>query len=170
MHLFWLYLLNDFQTMSSTIHFYKPLLCVTLICGDWSNWLISFKAAFVSAALLCVQPLPGKQLFLRSFPKIHNRCTLSNIIESMLLYTVSQNPCLITWTECRSFKLIIVASLLLSVNLSCVVGLSLWWRSCWLTGCPYVFTPSSEWVTLFLLQVWFTRTQEMIQRTGWQRS
>ncbi len=26
-------------------HFSKPLLCVTLICGDWS---ISFKAVFVS--------------------------------------------------------------------------------------------------------------------------
>ncbi len=24
------------QAIRSTIHFYKPLLCVTLICGDWS--------------------------------------------------------------------------------------------------------------------------------------
>ncbi len=55
MHLFLPYLLNDSQTIRSMINFSKPLLCVTLICGDWS---ISFKAAFVSAVLLCVQPLP----------------------------------------------------------------------------------------------------------------
>ncbi len=45
MHLFLPYLLNDSQTIRSTINFSKPLLCVTLICGDWS---ISFKAVFVS--------------------------------------------------------------------------------------------------------------------------
>ncbi len=45
MHLFLPYLLNDSQTIRSTIHLSKPLLCVTLICGDWS---ISFKAVFVS--------------------------------------------------------------------------------------------------------------------------
>ncbi len=52
MHLFLPYLLNDSQTIHSTIHFSKPLLCVTLICGDWS---ISFKAVFVivSSADLC---------------------------------------------------------------------------------------------------------------------
>ncbi len=44
MHLFLPYLLNDSQKVHSTIHFSKPLLCVTLICGDWSDWLISFKA------------------------------------------------------------------------------------------------------------------------------
>ncbi len=60
MHLFLPYLLNDSQTIRSTINFSKPLLGVTLICGDWS---ISFKAVFVSSVLLCVQPLPGKQLF-----------------------------------------------------------------------------------------------------------
>ncbi len=65
MHLFLPYLLNDSQTIRSMINFYKPLLCVTLICGDWSDWSISFKAVFVSSVLLCVQPLPGKQLFLR---------------------------------------------------------------------------------------------------------
>ncbi len=65
MHLFlFLYLLNDSQTIHSKIHFSKPLLCVMLICGDWCDWLISFKTVFVSAVLLCVQPLPGKQLFL----------------------------------------------------------------------------------------------------------
>ncbi len=32
------------KTVRSMIHFSKPLLCVTLICGDWSDWLISFKA------------------------------------------------------------------------------------------------------------------------------
>ncbi len=50
MHLFLPYLLNDSQKIRSTIHFSKPLLCVTLICGDWSNWSILFKAEF-SAAL-----------------------------------------------------------------------------------------------------------------------
>ncbi len=55
MHLFLLYLLNDSQTIRSTIYFSKPLLCVTLICGDWSDWSISFKAVFVivSSAALC---------------------------------------------------------------------------------------------------------------------
>ncbi len=38
MHLFLLYLLNDSQTIRSMIHFSKPLLCLTLICGDWSDW------------------------------------------------------------------------------------------------------------------------------------
>ncbi len=37
MHLFLHYLLNDSQTICSTIHFSKPL----MICADWS---ISFKA------------------------------------------------------------------------------------------------------------------------------
>ncbi len=34
------YLLNDSQTIHSTIHFSKPVLCVTLICSDWSIGLI----------------------------------------------------------------------------------------------------------------------------------
>ncbi len=60
MHLFLPYLLNDSQTIRLTIHFSKPLLCVTLICGDWSDFhLISpvmpDKAVFVRAVLLCVQ-------------------------------------------------------------------------------------------------------------------
>ncbi len=38
MHLFLAYLLNDSQTIHSEIPFSKPLLCVMLICGDWSNW------------------------------------------------------------------------------------------------------------------------------------
>ncbi len=59
----WTYLLNDSQMIRSTINFSKPLLCVMLICGDWFDWSISFKAVFVSAVLLCVQPSPGKQLF-----------------------------------------------------------------------------------------------------------
>ncbi len=66
------YLLNDSQTIHSTINFSKPLLCVTLICCDWSDWshfyfimpVMPDKAAFVSVVLLCVQPLPRKQLFL----------------------------------------------------------------------------------------------------------
>ncbi len=60
MHLFLPYLLNDSQTIRSTIHFSKLLLCVTLICADW--W-ISYKAVFVSAVLLCTA-LPRKQIFL----------------------------------------------------------------------------------------------------------
>ncbi len=38
MHLFLPYLLNDSQMIRSTMNFSKPLLCVTLICGDWSDW------------------------------------------------------------------------------------------------------------------------------------
>ncbi len=45
MHFFLPYLLNDSQTIRSMIHFSKLLLCVTLICSDWSS---SFKAVFVS--------------------------------------------------------------------------------------------------------------------------
>ncbi len=61
-HLCLPYLLNDSQTIHSTMHF--PLLCVTLNCGDWSDWSISFKAAFVRSVLLYVQPLLGEKLFL----------------------------------------------------------------------------------------------------------
>ncbi len=56
MHLFLSYLLNDSQTIHSTIHFSKPLLCVTLLCSDWS---ISFKAEH--SVTLCTV-LPWKQL------------------------------------------------------------------------------------------------------------
>ncbi len=72
MHLFLPYLLNDSQTINLTInlmiHFSKPLLCATLICGDWSDFnfitpVTADKAAFVSSADLCTA-LPGKQLFL----------------------------------------------------------------------------------------------------------
>ncbi len=63
MHLFLLYLLNNSQTIRLR-HFSKPLLCVTLICGDWSHFhLISpvmpDKAVFVSTVLLCVQRYRG---------------------------------------------------------------------------------------------------------------
>ncbi len=57
MHLFLSYLLNDSQTIRSTIHFSKPL-CVTLICGDWSNWShFHFIMPVMpdKAVLLCVQ-------------------------------------------------------------------------------------------------------------------
>ncbi len=72
MHLFLPYLLNDSQTIRSMIYFSKPLLCVMLICDDWSDWshfhfimpVMSDKAAFLSSVLLCVQPLLGKLLFL----------------------------------------------------------------------------------------------------------
>ncbi len=66
MHLFLPYLLNDSQTIHSTIHFSKPLLYVTLICSDWS---ISFKAVFVSSVLLCVQRYQGNSYF--NAPKWH---------------------------------------------------------------------------------------------------
>ncbi len=65
MHLFLPYLLNDSQTIHSTIHFSKPLLYVTLICSDWS---ISFKAVFVSSVLLCVQRYQGNSYF--NAPKV----------------------------------------------------------------------------------------------------
>ncbi len=74
MHLFLPYLLNESQTICSTIHFSKPLLCVTLICSDWSDWshfhfimpVMPDKAAFVSAVLLCVQRYRGNHYFYRS--------------------------------------------------------------------------------------------------------
>ncbi len=62
MHLFLHYLLNDSQTTRSTINFFKPLLYLMLICGDWSDWshfhfvmpVMLDKAAFVcSSAALC---------------------------------------------------------------------------------------------------------------------
>ncbi len=56
MHLFLAYLLRDSQTIHSMIHLSKPLLCVTLLCSDWS---ISFKA--VCSVTLCTA-LPWKQL------------------------------------------------------------------------------------------------------------
>ncbi len=56
MHIFLPYLLNDSQTIHSTIHFSKPLLCVTLVCADWS---ILFKA--VHSVTLCTV-LPWKRL------------------------------------------------------------------------------------------------------------
>ncbi len=64
MHLFLPYLLNDSQTIRSDINFSKPLLCVTLICGDWS---ISFNAVFVivsSADFYCLWAVLILLLFL----------------------------------------------------------------------------------------------------------
>ncbi len=68
MHLLLPYLLNDYQTICSTIHFSQPLLCVMRICGDWSGWSISFpfhKAIFVSAVLLFVQRYQENNNFCR---------------------------------------------------------------------------------------------------------
>ncbi len=58
------YLLNDSQTIRSTIHFSKQLLCVMLICGDW---LISFKAVFVKLLPLQKWHQVAKNKFAFSF-------------------------------------------------------------------------------------------------------
>ncbi len=65
MLLFLPYLLNDSQTIRSTINVSNPLLCETLICCDWliSSPVMPDKAAFVSAVLL-VYSVTGKPLFL----------------------------------------------------------------------------------------------------------
>ncbi len=70
MYLFLPYSLNDSQTIRSTIHFstfLQQLFCVMLICGDCTISRFHLKQ---SAVLLCVQPLPGKQLFLM-LQKLH---------------------------------------------------------------------------------------------------
>ncbi len=54
-HLFLPYLLNDSQMIRSMINFSKLLLCVTLLCSDWS---FSFKAEH--SVTLCTA-LPGKR-------------------------------------------------------------------------------------------------------------
>ncbi len=59
------------QTIRSTIHFSKPLLCVMLICGDWSDWshfhcimpVMSDKPAFVSTVLIYVLRYQGNGYF-----------------------------------------------------------------------------------------------------------
>ncbi len=65
------YLLNHSQTICATIHVSKPLLCVMLICCDWSNWshfhfimpVMPNKVAFVRAEQLCVQLYQGNRYF-----------------------------------------------------------------------------------------------------------
>ncbi len=65
------YLHNDSQTIRSTIHFSESLLCMTLICSDWSDWwlvdfimpVMSDKAAFVSAVMFWVQRYRGNCYF-----------------------------------------------------------------------------------------------------------
>ncbi len=52
MHSFLPYLLNDSQTIRSTIYFSKSLLCVTLICGDWCDW----------SHFHFIMPVPDKQV------------------------------------------------------------------------------------------------------------
>ncbi len=47
MHLFLPYLLNDSQTIRSTINFSKPFLCLTLICSDWSDAVFVRQCCFV---------------------------------------------------------------------------------------------------------------------------
>ncbi len=54
MHFFLPYLLNDSQTIRSTIHFSKPLLCLTLICGDRSISFSAPKAAPSGKEWICM--------------------------------------------------------------------------------------------------------------------
>ncbi len=75
MHLFIPYLFNDSQTIRSTIHFSKPLLCVTLICGDWSHFhfimpVMPDKAALVERSAALCTALLWKPLFL-PLQKLH---------------------------------------------------------------------------------------------------
>ncbi len=63
-HLFYPYLLNDSQTIRSTMNFSKPILCrdATL---RWLVWLVSFSLhhAIMRAVLLCVQRYRGNRYF-----------------------------------------------------------------------------------------------------------
>ncbi len=67
------YLLNDSQTIRSTINFSKPLLCMTIIRGDWSNWshfhfimpVMPDKAPFVRTTANLCTALLGKLLFIQ---------------------------------------------------------------------------------------------------------
>ncbi len=53
------------QTIQLTMNFYKPLLCVMLICGNFHCIMpvLPDKAVFVSAVLLCVQRYQGNLYF-----------------------------------------------------------------------------------------------------------
>ncbi len=69
MHLFLPYLLNDSQTIRSTLNFSNPLLCVVLIWGDWSHFnfimpVMPDKATFVERSAALCTALLGKPLFL----------------------------------------------------------------------------------------------------------
>ncbi len=56
------YLLNDSQTIHLTIDFSKPLLCVTLIWGDWSDW----SHFHCIVAVLHIQRYRGNRYFYHS--------------------------------------------------------------------------------------------------------
>ncbi len=96
MHFFLPYLLNDSQTIRSTIHFSKLLLCVTLICGDWS---ISFKAVFVSFRAVFDTPKAapsGKEwicMFIQTNAKIKfsQVCRRNKWAGNMLMFHVNVN-------------------------------------------------------------------------------
>ncbi len=107
MHLFLPYLLNDFQTIRSTIHFSKP----KLICGDWSDWscfhlilpVMPDKEAFVSAVLHCVQRYRGNS-YLTSL-----KVQMCIFIQTNAKTLTSRQICKCfiltsTWTAWDSFK------------------------------------------------------------------
>ncbi len=87
------YLLNDSQTIHSTIHFSKLLLCVTLICCDW---LISIKAVLWAFKTLQKQHLVAKNEFAFSFRptqkiKFSQVCSCNKWAANMLMFHVDVN-------------------------------------------------------------------------------
>ncbi len=103
MHLFLPYLLNDSQTIRSTVNFSKPLLWVMLICGDWSHFHFILpvnpdKTVFVSAVLLSVQHYWGNNYFTapKAAPRwflVVNFCPLRSYQTSSRLFLMSLWGC-----------------------------------------------------------------------------
>ncbi len=105
MHLFLPYLLNNSQIICLRIHFSKTLhVCVTLICSDWSDWSISFKAAFVSVCTAFpvkffnapkAAPISKEWIciFIQTNAKIKfsQVCTINKWADNMLMFHVKVN-------------------------------------------------------------------------------